>query len=423
MKTSSSFSAMARVTISTLFLFSSLGLFCTIPLIGAQAGNPKTNFSVTASPSTLPSGWAAVSSPNATGNSALASVTCLSTADCWAVGGPIEHWDGGAWSIVPSPNTGNVVSAACASALDCWAVGSYTNSSAAQTLIEHWDGTAWTIVTSTNASATLDNILTGVTCNSASDCWAVGYSNGRFPNPTWQTLIEHWDGTSWTIVFSPNGNNTLSVKISTSQYSYLNSVACASASQCWAVGYYFNNGSTFATLIEQWDGNSWTVVPSAAVTASSANNQVAENDILDSVSCASALDCWAVGASGNADSAQTLIQHWNGAAWLEVPSPNPISMTNPYNFLLGITCPSSTECWAVGVSEQNETGGTSQTLIEQWNGAAWTVATSPPSSGSQNSLNAVACGSTADCWAVGSYYNGSAYQTLTERYTPILMFR
>ena len=72
-----------------------------------------------------------------------------------------------------------------------------------QTLIERWDGTSWAIVTSPNTSTTQNNFLYGVTCVSASDCWAVGYYVNASSN-AYQTLIERWDGTSWAIVTSPN---------------------------------------------------------------------------------------------------------------------------------------------------------------------------------------------------------------------------
>src|SRR5438105_12938109 len=83
------------------------------------------------------------------------------------------------WSIVASPNTSttqnNLLGVTCVSASDCWAVGSYVaGSGAPRTLIEHWDGTAWAIVPSPNTSLP-NNVLSGVTCVSWSDCWAVGY--------------------------------------------------------------------------------------------------------------------------------------------------------------------------------------------------------------------------------------------------------
>src|SRR5438270_12506132 len=84
------------------------------------------------------------------------------------------------WSIVTSPNTSttqnNLLGVTCVSASDCWAVGSYVaDRGAPQTLIEHWDGTAWAIVQSPNASLPT-NVLSGVTCLSASGCSAVGCS-------------------------------------------------------------------------------------------------------------------------------------------------------------------------------------------------------------------------------------------------------
>ena len=79
-----------------------------------------------------------------------------------------------------------------------------------------------------------NNYLKGVTCVSASECWAVGYYyNGILPV---QTLIERWDGTSWAIVASPNTSAT--------QSNELFRVTCVSASECWAVGNYYN-GSAF----------------------------------------------------------------------------------------------------------------------------------------------------------------------------------
>src|SRR5439155_10420175 len=104
----------------------------------------------------------------------------------------------GTWSIVASPNPGttqnNLLGVTCVSASDCWAVGSYVaGSGAPRTLIEHWDGTVWAVVSSPNASLP-NNVLAGVTCVSASDCWAVGY---YITAPAvYQTFIEPWDGSS-----------------------------------------------------------------------------------------------------------------------------------------------------------------------------------------------------------------------------------
>src|SRR5439155_4825174 len=65
---------------------------------------------------------------------------------------------------------------------------------------------SWSIVASPDADTTRQNELNGVTCVSASDCWTVGnyYSSAN----AYQTLIEHWDGNAWTLVPSPTSDST-----------------------------------------------------------------------------------------------------------------------------------------------------------------------------------------------------------------------
>src|SRR5690348_17744315 len=63
-------------------------------------------------------------------------------------------------------------------------------------------GSIFQVVPSPNGSKKpiSNNLLIGVTSISPSDMWAVGYFNGK-------TLAEHWDGTKWTLVKSPNGTS------------------------------------------------------------------------------------------------------------------------------------------------------------------------------------------------------------------------
>ena len=353
--------------------------------------------------------WIVVSSPNTSPiqNNLLRGVTCNSASDCWAVGSYdnggvlqtlIEHWDGNGWTIVPSPNTSasqsNFLSGVtCTSALNCWAVGSYLAGSTYQTLIQRWNGTAWTIVTSSNTSASQNNFLSGVTCTSASNCWAVGSFNSTFAE---QTLIERWDGTAWTIVTSPN--------VFITQNNILLGVTCASASDCWAIG-YSNNSVADQTLIERWNGTSWSVVTSP-------NTLLTQTNRLLSVTCASASDCWTVGYSNDGSIDRTLIQRWNGASWAIANSPNTDPAQN--NTLAAVTCASASDCWTVGFYNN---GSVQQSLIERWNGTAWTILTSPNSNAAQNNtLLGVTCVSASDCWAVASYYNGSVQQTLIQHW-------
>ena len=195
---------------------------------------------------------------------------------------------------MPSPNIGtgqNVLNAvAVVSANDVWAVGNTTDPN--RTLIEHWDGVSWSIVPSPNAG-TGGNYLYGVAVVSANDVWAVG----RYATPASQTLMEHWDGVSWSVVPSPNLVGNLE--------GYLQGVAGASTNDVWAVGYSFND-STFAyqTLIEHWDGVSWSVVPSP--------NPGTTHDDLYGIAILSANDMWAVGRhlDNLSSSYQTLTEHY-----------------------------------------------------------------------------------------------------------------
>ena len=93
------------------------------------------------------------------------------------------------------------------------------------------------------------------------------------------TVAEHWDGTSWQIVPTPNPPGAT--------FSSLNGVSCPGPSICFAVGDYGTDpNSPFARpLIELWDGTSWSIQPSADV----------GNGVLVAVSCSGLLACTAVG--------------------------------------------------------------------------------------------------------------------------------
>src|SRR5262249_31374772 len=51
----------------------------------------------------------------------------------------------------------------------------------------------------------LDNVLNGIAAISANDIWAAGSVNNSGAGSA--TLTEHWDGTRWKIIGSPNPGN------------------------------------------------------------------------------------------------------------------------------------------------------------------------------------------------------------------------
>ncbi len=205
--------------------------------------------------------WNRVKSPNGDPYSnELFGVAASSADDAWAVGVTgypdrtlILHWDRTSWLKVHTPNPSSddnrLAGVSVASATDVWAVGSYvsdtTDDYAPLTL--HWDGTDWSKVTGPNDIST-DDYLNGVSALSATDAWAVGQSFDPLTGD-YDTLILHWDGTSWSQVQSPNPSSTLNE---------LNGVSALSATDAWAVGRYLDDATgVYKTLMLQWDGTSW----------------------------------------------------------------------------------------------------------------------------------------------------------------------
>jgi hypothetical protein len=92
--------------------------------------------------------------------------------------------------VVPSPNAGRATTAnslngvSCTSPTACTAVGTYANSAADKTLAESWNGTSWSILPSPNAGLPdALNVLNGVSCVSTTACTAAGeYHSSRSPN-------------------------------------------------------------------------------------------------------------------------------------------------------------------------------------------------------------------------------------------------
>src|SRR5262245_48800146 len=81
-----------------------------------------------------------------------------------------------AFAVVPSANPGsgdNVLNGvAVVAAGDIWAAGYVTSGTAYQALIQHWDGSAWSVVVSPDLGT--DSRLNGVAAVASDDVWAVG---------------------------------------------------------------------------------------------------------------------------------------------------------------------------------------------------------------------------------------------------------
>ncbi len=300
----------------------------------------------------------------------------------------VASGSGATWQIVPSPNPGTfptLLAVGASSASDAWTVGYYADSTNSTffSLAEHWNGSGWAVVPTPNPFGS-ENILTAVADLSPANAWAVGRSvdTSNYYNQVTQPLIEHWDGTGWSAVPSATDSNGVG--------DILSGVAAVSATDAWAVGSHFDatiGGS--AGLIEHWDGNKWSIVPSPT----SASN-------LTSVAVISASDVWAAGEAG----LQPVFEHWNGKTWSAFSGP-PVSAG--YVAVSGVTAVSATDVWAVGTTRAPVRGAPFQTLSEHWDGHKWAIVASPnPVTGNDVLIQAAAISST-DVWAVGYDYGAT----------------
>ena len=144
---------------------------------------------------------------------------------------------------------------------DVWAVGTLAFGA---TVIDHFNGTSWSVVSSPSPGSGED-VLTGVTAPAPNNVWAVGFyaKDVNTDRPT-KTLIEHWDGCSWKVVSSPNigphsvhQSNHLGVSHGLSQRR-LGLRACLTIIEA---AYNIKN-YLYDVLVLHWDGINWKIVPS-----------------------------------------------------------------------------------------------------------------------------------------------------------------
>ncbi len=188
-------------------------------------------------------------------------------------------------------------------------------------LIERWNGSGWSIVKSPSLGGDTYGALEAVSCATPTSCVAIGYQEQDSQNlgviiddGSSSTLAERWDGRRWSLLPSPTPPSNDDVQ--------LVGISCPGAKQCFAVGYRFDVsqsgggelGGTVDPIIVHWDGSTWSSVRAATAPGAFLTT-------LSGISCVSAKNCFAVGATFSNTAAGPLIEHWNGVKWSIVPSP------------------------------------------------------------------------------------------------------
>ena len=293
--------------------------------------------------------------PTASESGSLFGVSCPSATVCIAAGaqggGDLEErWDGSTWSADARPYGPPLAGVSCVTSADCTAVGALYCLSGSCGYgfyglgLEHWNGFRWS---SEKVVRQQGAYPTGVSCPSRAACFAVGYLLESPPlGGSWSgaPLALRWNRGRW-LVQSTLGHGGLS------------GVACWSASGCFAVGgsvvplvQELDGGPPTAgrPLIEGWDGKRWSLT----------RGSTGWSGTLAGIACASQDACTAVGSG----SSWSYAERWNGAGWSRQHTSRPIGAMS--TSLSAVSCPSPTTCIAVG--SYKDATGQQRALVERW---------------------------------------------------------
>jgi len=415
-------------------------------LLGVSCTSPKFCEAVGAGPSAAVwngATWGVQSAPNPASATFthLNAVSCAGATSCEAAGffetavtannpkALAEAWNGHSWQlqhpVAPSGATYNTLaSVSCVSTTFCEAVGTHFNSAGNQVnLAEMWNGASWQlqhVPNQTSQFVPTSGSLFGVSCVAASFCEAVGVGAAGAD-------AEMWNGTSWQLQAIPGTSvQPMSVSCVTTSFcmeangfgqvaiwngsswsagpavtgfSQVSGVSCISASFCEVVG----SGPT-GDNAAAWNGTSWTAQATPGPVSA----------FLSGISCTAADSCEAVGSFANSSFQEaTFAENWNGSAWAIQSIPNPLASQG--SSLRAVWCSSASSCTAVG-DYQYFGGSFSNTLAEVWDGSKWSLRSTPNHSyAAQNILNGVSCGASSVCTAVGQTQDiGGTEATLIE---------
>jgi hypothetical protein len=267
------------------------------------------------------------------------------------------------------------------------------------------------------ANATVNANIESVSCPSAGACSAAGSyfdSTGKYE----VLLLDQTDG-AWkategdvsAIAALPGGIQAVHAGL------FPESISCASAQNCTAVGFYEPLVYSYEPLVLTETAGSWSAA--GTLTGPSGGDATPDNE-LKSVSCSSPGNCSAVGyyknTSGYYEGMTATETNGSWGAAVAAPLPSGFN-TNPNVTLYSVACTSPGDCVADGTYETS--GGAYEALILTQTNGTWTAAaaslsglsiasaTIPDvtiSDVSENGADStLACPAAGSCVAVGQY--------------------
>jgi hypothetical protein len=400
-----------------------------------------------ASPQIRPLGWTGAQAPlpgyaapltSAADFDQLGGVSCPATGTCLAVGlltardGGAEHLlierlSNGTWAPEqaqpPLPADANPAGSSwlgylvCSSPSACTAVGSYSTKGGGEGynanagLVETLSGTTWvpaSVPPPPDVAQDKTVNLIGLACPAAGGCVAAGYApvfgSGNGGGVVGgRALIATQNGGTWTSAEAPLPSDAAT----TAQNAQLGFIECPGPGACIAVGQYLDKSGNQQGLIDTLANGTWTAAKAPLPGNAAAKPAVS----LYGVSCASGA-CVAVGnyqAGRDSPKEQALIEMLpNGTAEsAKAQSLLPDSESG----LDAVHCVSASSCLALGgYGSGGLQFGLAATLTDgTWSTAPVSLPANATATGSAQKQNqnvflwSVACPTTANCEAVGSY--------------------
>ena len=268
-------------------------------------------------------------------------------------------------ATMPAIPESSLLAVGGSSTSDAWAVGTdcHEKFSRCRTLIEHFDGNSWSVVPSPSERSF--SALTSVASSSPTDAWAVGYKYFD------EKLIEHWNGSSWTEV---NTHHTMPCNGVTS----LNGVSVnpTDPSDVWIAGNLQSGCQPpeQRAFAEHWNGSVWT------------GTEIAGNRGINAVSATPTGGAWAVGETHEHP---FIVNFVKGIKFTEWKAAHGCCSLN------GVVALAANDVWAVG------RGNYHNPIIEHFDGTAWSAVSNPTISGFAT-LTSISAVSPSDIWAAGA---------------------
>ncbi len=227
--------------------------------------------------------------------------------------------------------------------------------------------------------------FSAVSCPSNGNCTAVGAGEDDPAFTTEPIYATETDGTWGPVTEIPGGTSITGL----GEFTDLSGVSCTDALDCTAVGDTGDMGGNVPVYTTETDGT-WSAIQTFSASTNEGN--------LTAVSCIDAADCT---AAGNLSIGNT-VPGWVTETVGTWGTPTEIADTpSGFGSFSGVSCSSATDCTAVGRDNDQQPVQATET------GGVWDAATEVSGSpGGSGSFSAVSCTAATACTAVGSDGSG-----------------